>query len=234
MDALGINIGYLIIQILSFAILMLALKGWLYTPILNVLEQRKARIAKGLEDARQAAIARDNADAEAKKILDAARSEAAKTRQEAAVQAEETAKGIVAKANQEAAAVAASAREDAEEERNRILAELRDQVGAIAIAAANKLVGEALDDERQRTIIADFFAKVPAGVSSFSGDTAEVTSALPLTDSEQTHIKDVVGAANVRFKVDPAILGGLIVRVGDQVVDNSVAGQMSALRESLN
>jgi len=234
MDALGINIGYLIIQILAFVILMLALTGWLYTPILNVLEQRKARIAKGLEDARQAAIARDSADAEAKKILDAARAEAAKTRQEAAVQAEETAKGILAKANTDAAAVVASAREDAEEERNRILAELRDQVAAIAIAAANKLVGDALDEERQRTIIADFFAKVPASVSGFRGDVAEVTSALPLTDSEQSHIKDVVGAADVRFRIDPGILGGLIVRVGDQVVDNSVAGQMNALRDSLS
>ena len=89
MEALGINVGYLVIQILSFVILMLVLRGFLYTPIINVLEERKARIAKGLEDARQAAIARDNADAEAKKILDAARSEAASMRQDAAVQAED-------------------------------------------------------------------------------------------------------------------------------------------------
>ena len=37
----------------------------------------------------------------------------------------------------------------------------------------------------------------------------------------------------VDFKVDPAILGGLIVRVGDQVVDDSVASRMNALGESL-
>jgi F-type H+-transporting ATPase subunit b len=233
MDALGINVGYLIIQILSFVILMLALKGWLYTPIINVLEERKARIAKGLEDARQAAIARDNADAEAKKILDAARAEAANTRQEAAVQAEESAKGIVAKAEEEAKAVVAASQQDAEEERNRILAELRDQVAAIAIAAANKLVGDALDEERQRSLIADFFAKAPESVAAFSGDTAEVTSALPLTEGEQANIKDSLKATSVEFKVDPRILGGLIVRVGDQVVDNSIAGQMTALRDSL-
>ena len=60
MDALGINLGYLIIQVFSFLILVLLLRGWLYAPISKVLEERKARIAKGLEDARQAAIARDN------------------------------------------------------------------------------------------------------------------------------------------------------------------------------
>lgn len=233
MDALGINVGYLIIQILSFVILMLALKGWLYGPIIKVLDERKARIAKGLEDARQAAIARDNADAEAKKILDAARAEAANTRQEAAIRAEETAKEIVARADQEAKAIVASAQEDAEEERNRILAELRDQVSAIAIAAANKLVGEALDEKRQRALIADFFAKVPDSVAGFSGDKALVTSALPLTESEQNNIKKTLKAATVEFRVDPGILGGLIVRAGDQVIDNSVAGQMNAMREQL-
>jgi len=233
MEALGINIGYLIMQILGITVLLLLLKGLAFGPILRVLDERKARIAKGLEDARQASIARDNADAEAKKILDAARAEAAKIRSDAAVQAEETASGIVARANADAKSVAAAAREDAEAERNRILADLRGQVAAIAIAAANKIVGESLDDTRQRALIADFFAKVPAGVSSMSGDKAVVTSALPLTDEEKKSAKAALRVADVTFNVNPAILGGLIVRVGDQVVDDSVAGQMSALRDSL-
>lgn len=233
MEALGINIGYLIMQILGITVLLLLLKGLAFGPILRVLDERKARIAKGLEDARQASIARDNADAEAKKILDAARAEAAKIRSDAAVQAEETASGILAKANEDAKSVVASAREDAEAERNRILADLRGQVAAIAIAAANKIVGESLDDARQRALIADFFAKVPVGVSSLSGEKAVVTSALPLTDDEKKNAKAALKVADVAFNVNPAILGGLIVRVGDQVVDDSIAGQMGALRDSL-
>jgi F-type H+-transporting ATPase subunit b len=233
MEALGINIGYLLIQIFSFLILLLALKGWLYTPILNVLEERKAKIAKGLEDARQAAIARDSADAEARKILDAARSEAARLRAEAAVQAEETAKSIEARAHEEARQIVASAQEDAEGERNRILADLRGQVASIAIAAASKLVGEALDEKRQHELIADYFARVPAGVSADGATTAQVTSAVPLTDAEQARIKQTLKVDTVNFSVDPSILGGLIIRVGDQVVDNSVASRMNAMRESL-
>ncbi|MBK8984498.1 MAG: F0F1 ATP synthase subunit B [Chloroflexi bacterium] len=233
MEALGINIGYLIMQILGITVLLLLLKGVAFGPILRVLDERKARIAKGLEDARQAAIARDNADAEAKKILDAARAEASKIRSDAAVQAEETGAGILAKANEDARSVVAAAREDAEEERNRILADLRGQVAAIAIAAANKIVGASLDDARQRALIADFFAKVPASVSSLSGDKAVITSALPLTDEEKKHAKAALNVSDVTFQVNPGILGGLIIRVGDQVVDDSVAGQMGALRDSL-
>jgi F-type H+-transporting ATPase subunit b len=233
MEALGINLGYIIMQILLFVILLLVMINYAYAPILKTLEERKARIAKGLEDARQAAIARDNADAEAKKILDAARAEAAKMRSDAVVQAEETAKGIEAKANEEAKAIVAAAAQDAEEERNRILSELRGQVASIAIAAANKLVGEALDEKRQRAIISDFFAKVPAGLADFSSETAVVTSALELTPKEQANVTSALKGAAVNFKVDPKILGGLIIRAGDQVMDNSVASQMDAMRESL-
>jgi F-type H+-transporting ATPase subunit b len=233
MEGLGINLGYLIVQILAFVFLIILLKGWLYSPIVKVLDERKARIAKGLEDARQASIARDNADTEAKTILEAARTEAAKIRSDATIQAEETAAGITRNASEEAKSIVASAGEDAEEERNRILSDLRTQVASIAIAAANKLVGEALDEDKQRELIADFFAKSPAGVADLTGETAEVTSALPLTDKEQDTVRKTVNAKTVNFRVDPAILGGLIIRVGDQIIDDSVAGQMSGMRESL-
>ncbi len=233
MEALGINLGYLIMQILIITIMMLLLRGLVYKPIIRTLEERKARIAKGLEDARQAAIARDNADAEAAKVIDDARQEAVRIRQDAVTQAEETAKAIEVKANEEAKEIVAKASEDAEEERNRILADLRGQVAAISIAAANKLVGESLDEKRQHELITEFFSKVSADVEALSGDTAEVTSALPLTDSEKTDIKKKLKVAEVVFKVNPAILGGVIIRIGDQVIDDSVASRMSALSESL-
>jgi len=233
MEGLGINPGYLIVQIGAFVILIILMKAFAYGPVTRMLEQRQARIAKGLEDARQAAIARENADAEAKKVMDGARAEAAQIRSDATVQAEDTSAGIIAKANEDAKKILAAAREDAEEERNRILADLRSQVAIISIAAANKLVGESLDEKRQHQIIADFFAKVPEGVTALKGETAEVTSALPLTDAEKKSVKKSLGVDDVNFKVDPKIMGGLVIRVGDQVIDDSVANQMSGLRESL-
>lgn len=233
MGGLGINLGYLIVQIGALIILIVLMKGFAYGPITRMLEQRQARIAKGLEDARQAAIARENADADAKKVMDEARTEAAQLRTEAAVKAEESGAGIIAKAKQDADKILADARTDAEEERNRILTDLRSQVASISIAAAHKLVGESLNEKRQHQIIGDFFAKVPADVASLKGETAEVTSALPLTAAEQKSVKNTLGVDDVSFRVNPDIMGGLVIRVGDQVVDDSVASQMSGLSDSL-
>ena len=123
------------------------------------------------------------------------------------------------------------------------MADLRHQVAALTIAAAQKLVGEALDEKRQHTLIDEFFSGVKSGKvivlegSMASGAAAEVTSALPLTDTEQGTVKkDLLaktGAADVIFRVDPAILGGLVVKVGDKVLDGSVAGKLENLRENL-
>ena len=127
----------------------------------------------------------------------------------------------------------ATAQNEATEERNRILSDLRGQVAAISIAAANKLVGESLDEKRQHQLINDFFSRVPAGVSDLTGEKAEITSALPLTDAEKQSAAKLLGISDVQFKVDPSILGGLVVRVGDRVVDDSVSNRMNALQESL-
>lgn len=234
MEALGINLGYLLTQILGISALILLLTAFIYKPVLRVLEERKARIAKGLEDARQAAIARENADNDAKRILDEARAEASTIRRDAVVAAEQAGKDVEHKAREDAKQIIANAQTEALEERNRILSELRSQVAAISIAAANKLVGESLDEKRQHELIGDFFSKVPAEVSSLKGEYAEVTSALPLTDAEKEKAGKLIGAKEVEFKVDPSILGGLVVRVGDRIVDDSVANRMSALQESLN
>ena len=40
-------------------------------------------------------------------------------------------------------------------------------------------------------------------------------------------------SAVINFNVNPRILGGLVVKVGDKVVDGSVAGQIQNLRNTL-
>jgi F-type H+-transporting ATPase subunit delta len=67
---------------------------------------------------------------------------------------------------------------------------------------------------------------------------AEITSAVELTSEERLAIQNRLieqHGANLEFKfiVNPAILGGLVVRVGDKLLDTSLSSRMAALRHSL-
>jgi F-type H+-transporting ATPase subunit b len=238
MEALGINLGLLIVQIIAFVIVFLTLNAWVYKPMLDMMETRKQKIAQGLEDARVAAEARANAEKEAARIIGEAQAEASKIIRDATERAEAAGKEVKAAAEAEAAKAREAALAEVELERARILGDLRGQVASLAIAAANKLVGEALDEKKQRALLDEFFSGVKAGKvvvveGEFQGETAEVTSALPLTNEEQEAVKKNFRAKEVTFKVNPAILGGLVVKIGDKVLDGSVAGKLEGLRHSL-
>ena len=103
MEKLGLNLGYLIVQILNFGIVFIALYVWIYKPLLGMLEKRRKTIAQGLEDARIAAEARANAEQEAAKILADAQSKAAATVREATERAQLAAKEVRAAAEAEEA-----------------------------------------------------------------------------------------------------------------------------------
>ncbi len=247
MEGLGINLGYLIVQILNFGILFVVVYTWAVKPIVGMLEKRRKAIAQGLEDARVAAEARANAEREAEKIITEAQRKAAEVVREATARAETAAAEVRSGVEADIEKQRTASMAELEHERERILSDMRGQIGTLAIAAAQKLIGESLvqDDSRQRTLLDEFFSGVKAGKltmledAQFSGSTAEVTSALPLTAEEQDTVKkDVLAVlggsgATISFRVNPAILGGLIVKVGDRVVDGSVAGQLQELRESL-
>jgi len=239
LEALGINLGYVFVQIFNFGILFVVLRAWVYKPIIKMLTERREKIAKGLEDARVAAEARANAEAKAEEIIAEAQNKASEIVREATVRAEEATKDIRVAAEKDAAETRKNALADIEEERAQVLGEVRGQIAALAMAATQKLVGEVLDEKRQRALIDEFFSGITAGkvsvVEPAAGDSAVVTSALPLTEQEQKTVKDQVlkGQGEVTFKVNPAIMGGLVVRVGDKVMDGSVAGQLESMRQNL-
>jgi F-type H+-transporting ATPase subunit b len=244
LDALGLNLGYLLVQIGSFIILFLVLTAWAYKPILGLLEKRRNAIAKGLEDARVASEARANAESEAAAIIIEAQTKVAHTINEATGQAEKAALAVKAEAEEQAQKERELALAEAYQERDRILGEVRGQVATLAIAAAQKLIGEALDEKRQRILIDQFFSGVKAGRvtvledAALAGTEAEVTSALPLTEQEQEVVRGDVLArlgpqAEVKFRVDPAILGGLVINAGGKVLDASIANQLAGLRQNL-
>jgi F-type H+-transporting ATPase subunit b len=245
MSALGINLGYFLFQVLNFLVVTVLLYAWAYKPIVNALERRKQAIAQGLEDARIAGEARANAEREANRIIGEAQTKAGQIVREATERAEAVGREVREAAQAEAAKERDVALAEVDQERERILSELRGQVAALAMSAAQKLIGESLDQQRQHALINEFFSGIKAGKVTVlegaqvdGGSSAEVTSAMALTDEEKETIRrdilsKVGNQATVTFRIDPTILGGLVVRVGDRVWDASVEGQLENMRQSI-
>ncbi len=244
MAQLGLNLGYLIVQIVCFFIIFVVVRVWIVKPLMGMLDKRRLKLEQGIEDARIASEARANAEEEASKIISEAQIKASRIVNEATERANNAMENVKADAEKGIEKERVAVMAEVEQERNRILADLRGQVAALSIAAAQRLIGEAMDTRRQHALLDEFFSGVKSGKlvvlegTDLVGDLAEVTSALPLTKEEQEAVKsnvlDKMGAkSNVEFHVDPLILGGLVVRVGDKILDGSVAGQLEGLRKSL-
>jgi F-type H+-transporting ATPase subunit b len=246
LSGLGINLGYLLVQILNFAVLFVVIYAWAVKPIIGLLENRREAIAQGLEDARIAEEARSNAEREADRIIAEAQKEAAEIVREASDRAEKQALQIRAEVEGEIVKIREAAMAEMDQERERALSDLRSQVVNLAIAAAQKLIGESLmqNEEYHHTLLQEFFSGVKSGNvvvlegEKINGASAEVTSALPLTPEEQETIKsDILSSmgqqGTISFRVDPSILGGLIIRAGDQVINGSIAGQLRELRQAM-
>lgn len=232
MDALGINLGFFIAQLVNFGIIFFLLAKFVWPRVTTMLDERAERIAKGQEDARAAELARQNAERDRDKLLAQARAEGQKLVEEARQRGDEQVQHMLREATREAEERRMQAHIQAEEERNRILSDTREQIVTLAMAAAEKLIGESLDPKRQQAVLKKFFAEVPSEAKGL-GKKIEVISALPLTDDEKAEVQKITGADAIAYKVDPAILGGLILRSGEKVVDGSVRGDLTALSGQL-
>jgi F-type H+-transporting ATPase subunit delta len=71
-----------------------------------------------------------------------------------------------------------------------------------------------------------------------SGDDAEVWTAVPLASQERDTLESRLKARYgdriaIRYHVDPALMGGVVLRVGDKYIDGSLATRLGQLRQEL-
>jgi len=160
LEAIGINLKYLIAQIVNLVLLFVLLYKFLFKRVQTMLDERSTRIKKGLEDAEiadQRAVEAEEAyqerieqaDEERRAILAQTTQEGEKIREE-----------IMAKAREEAQQLILEARADIERQREQAMVELRQQVADLTLLAATRVIGQTLDEEAHRRLIGEFLAEV--------------------------------------------------------------------------
>jgi F-type H+-transporting ATPase subunit delta len=79
---------------------------------------------------------------------------------------------------------------------------------------------------------------VELAVAEREHEVAEVRSAVPLRDEDVERLRDALSRAtrkNVEVKVvvDPEVMGGIVTKIGDRVIDGSVRHRLDQLREQI-
>lgn len=156
MEALGINLGYLISQIVNFTLLAALLYFVAYKPVLRMLDDRSARIKKGLEDAEEASRRAAQMEQEFEQRMAEARREGQEIIAQSTQMSEKARQEILAAARGEARLEIDKAKEEIVREREMAMAEIRLQVADLSLTISEKVIGQALDEQGQRRLIEEF------------------------------------------------------------------------------
>ncbi len=158
----GVTWQLLISQIILFVIVALALKKFAYGPILDVLEERRKKIADGLANAEKIKHELASAQAKAQEILNQANTQGNRLIEEARQSAAKVLEQETQKAVAAAQDIVNKARQASEAELVRMKAELRREVGRLVASTTAKVAGKVLTNEDQQRLIEEANRQVAA------------------------------------------------------------------------
>jgi F-type H+-transporting ATPase subunit b len=153
---LVINLFWIIISATNFLLFLFILYLLAFKPIGATLRERRNRIEQGLKDAEQARRDRDTAEQERAAALAEARREANDILARAQRVAQETRDADIAATRTDLERMRERAAAEIQAEKLRAIGDLRAEVANLALAAAGKVVGETMTDQRQRRLVEEF------------------------------------------------------------------------------
>jgi F-type H+-transporting ATPase subunit b len=145
-----------IFTLINLAITYFILKRFLFKPILNVLRKRRSDVENELNQAAEKLSAAESKLSTAEERLDNSNHEAAMILTNARGQAEIQSEGILSDARRESAAMLTRADNEIGRMRISMLNEVRDEVADLSIAIASKVIGQVMDENRQRQMVEQF------------------------------------------------------------------------------
>ncbi|MGH3253022.1 MAG: F0F1 ATP synthase subunit B [Trebonia sp.] len=150
-----------IVEVIAFFLILGVLWKWVLPPVQQAMTERQATIRQQLDDAEAARTKLEQTQADYKKAMTEARTEAAQIRENARAEAQRTVDEFNARAQQESARIVARGEEQLASQRSAIVRELRGEIGSLAVELSEKIVEQRLaDDANVRATVDSFLAEL--------------------------------------------------------------------------
>ncbi|GAC1475108.1 MAG: F0F1 ATP synthase subunit B [Candidatus Dormibacteraceae bacterium] len=158
--------GTVIVELVTFLVMLAILGRYVYPEIVKVAEARQRAVAEQLKEAEEARAAAEERLKEAEAKLNEARKTAQAVIDAANKSAEQLRQELRQKAEEESKRTVETARKEIEAERDQAVRSVRAEVAALVVAATEKVIGETLDDTKHRQLIDKAIAEVASGNGS--------------------------------------------------------------------
>ena len=158
--------GTVILELITFLIMLAVLARYVYPEIVRLAESRQRAITEQLKEAEQARVAAEATLKEAEAKLNDARRTAQSVIDAASKSAEQLRQELKQKAEDEARRLLESARTEIEAERLKAIQSVRAEVAGLVVAATEKVIGETLDLTKHKQLIERAIQEVASGDGS--------------------------------------------------------------------
>ena len=148
------------VELVAFLLVLGALAKWVLPPLQRSMNERQQTIKDALTNAEQAKVRAEEAEAEYRRVIEEARTQARGMVDDANRHAERLRTEKREQAEQEYDRLVGRARADIDSEARRAAEELRQQVANLTIAVVEKVIGQGLDPQTHRAIVERAIADV--------------------------------------------------------------------------
>ena len=149
---------YIVETVINVLILFILLRIFLFKPINKMKADRTRTIQDNLDSAEKAKAEAEELRQQYEESISEAKEKANQIIMKAHEDAETERSAIIRKSQDEAEKIVADADKTIENERKRVLRQAQSEIADLAIEAASKIIGENVDDEKNRKLVDKFLS----------------------------------------------------------------------------
>lgn len=149
----GVEWGTVIVQLVTFIVLLALLKKFAWGPLKEVMDKRERDINKDIDDAEQAKLNAQKLEEQNKQKLKDTQEEVHKILEDAKVQARQQQDQIIQEAQERANGMIETAQSEINSEKERALADINNQVSELSVLIASKVLRKEISEQDQKALV---------------------------------------------------------------------------------
>jgi len=242
----------IVAEILNFTVLGVVLYFLLFRPMMRRIREEEAERERLLEEREEQRQEAQRIREDLEERLDSAEERASEIVDEAREKAEAERSQLIEEAEQEVEQILLEAQEDAQTLRGRAMSDFHDEMLDAIMTLSGQVIRQVAPPEVHDKLVEDLNDRIwemgrseMQQVQTFRRSlgerepTAHVSTAQPLSTEQQGQLARTLTAladqhVDVELANDPALVAGVRVRLGDIIIDNSIADRLDEMRDSIS